>query len=278
MTAPVSYENDEMEQLDRLLEAIFRRYHYDFRRYARTHMGRRVARAQVSLGSPSITHLLDGVLDDPSAFSVLLEHLTVQVSDLFRDPNYYAVLREQVLPLVATYPRPRIWVAGCGTGEEAYSMAILLEEEGLLERSLIYATDIDAQSLQIGEAGAYDLERVRGFSENYFSAGGRGSLSDYYTAAYSKASFDSRLRRRILFSDHCLATDAAFAEVQLVSCRNVLIYFDRQLQDRAIGLLRESLCPRGFLGLGMEETPMFSSHAPSFEPFAAHERVYRLKG
>lgn len=278
MSVTAAYENDDVEQLDGLLEAIFRRYHYDFRHYARTHIARRIARARASLGSPSIRHLLDGVLRDPAAFGVLLEHLTVQVSDLFRDPSYYALLREQVVPLLATYPRPRIWVAGCGTGEEAYSMAILLEEEELLERSLIYATDIDARSLQIGEAGAYDLERVRGFSENYFRAGGRGSLSDYYTAAYARASFDPSLRRRILFSDHCLATDAAFAEVQLVSCRNVLIYFDGQLRDHAIGLLRESLCPRGFLGLGTKETLLFSRHASSFEPFAAHERVYRLKG
>jgi chemotaxis protein methyltransferase CheR len=277
MTSAATYEDDGVE-LDRLLEAIFQQYHYDFRHYVRTHMGRRVARAQVALQSPSITHLLDGILQDPATFSVLLRHLTVQVSDLFRDPSYYAVLREQVLPFVATYPHPRIWVAGCGTGEEAYSMAILLAEEALLERSLIYATDIDARSLEIGEAGAYDLDRVRGFSENYFRAGGRASLSDYYTAAYGKASFDLRLRRRIVFSDHCLATDSAFAEMQLVSCRNVLIYFDRKLQDRVTGLFRESLCHHGFLGLGSKETVAFSSHAPSFEPFDVHERLYRLKG
>lgn len=268
---------DDDVELEELLEAIFRMYHYDFRHYARTHVRRRVARAQATLRSPSIAHLLDAI-HDRAALSVLLHHLTVQVSDLFRDPSYFAVLREQVLPFVATYPCPRIWIAGCATGEEAYSMAILLEEEGLLDRSFIYATDIDAESLQFARAGVYDLERVRGFSENYFCAGGRASLSDYYTAAYSKAFFGPRLRQHILFSDHCLATDAAFAEVQLISCRNVLIYFNRQLQDRAIDVFRDSLCPRGFLGLGAKETLTFSSHAAGFEPFAVHDRVYRLKG
>ncbi|MBI3843887.1 MAG: protein-glutamate O-methyltransferase CheR [Planctomycetes bacterium] len=271
-----AYEENEVE-LDLLLETIFRRYHYDFRHYVRAYLHRRVARAQASLGSPSVTHLLDRVLHEPAVLTALLHHLTIQVSDLFRDPGYYARLREKVVPHLATYPSPRIWVAGCGTGEEAYSLAILLHEEGLLERSLIYATDIDAKSLQIGEAGTYDLERVRGFSENYFGAGGRASLSDYYTAAYSRAAFNPLLRKHVLFSDHCLATDTAFAEVQLVSCRNVFIYFDRQLQDRAIGLFRDSLCPRGFLGLGAKETLAFSSQVMAFEPFAAEERVYRLK-
>jgi chemotaxis protein methyltransferase CheR len=260
-----------------LLEAVFRRYHYDFRHYAPTHVQRRVGRAQAALGCPSLPRLLDRILDEPAAFTVLLRHLTVQVSDLFRDPRYFLALREQVLPHLATYPSIRIWVAGCGTGEEAYSLAILLAEAGLLERSLIYATDIDQEALHIGASGAYDLERVRGFSENYFGSGGRASLAEYYTAAYARAAFGPRLRERILFSDHCLATDAAFAEVQLVSCRNVLIYFDRELQDRAIGLFRASSCPRGFLGLGAKETLAFSTHARAFEQLTAQDRIYRLK-
>jgi chemotaxis protein methyltransferase CheR len=269
-------DGEDEVQVGALLEAIYRRYHYDFRHYARTHVHRRVAQALASLGCPSVAVLVDRVLGDSATFTALLDYLTIQVSDLFRDPSYYAALREKVLPHLATYPSPRIWVAGCGTGEEAYSMAILLHEEGLLERSLIYATDIDDESLRIGEAGAYDLDRMRCFSENYFRAGGRASLSDYYTAAYSWGAFVPRLRERILFSDHCLATDAAFAEVQLVSCRNVLIYFDQQLQHRAVGLFREALCPRGFLGLGTKETLAFSSHATSFEACAAQERIYRL--
>lgn len=265
------------DDLGPLFEAIFRRYHYDFRHYAPTHVRRRVHRAQAALRCQSVPELLDRVLDQPAAFAALLHHMTIQVSDLFRDPSYFLALREKVLPHLATYPSIRIWVAGCGTGEEAYSLAILLAEAGLLDRSLIYATDIDQDSLHIGESAAYDVKRLRGFSENYFHSGGGASLADYYTAAYSRAAFAPRLRQRILFSDHCLATDTAFAEVQLVSCRNVLIYFDRELQDRAIGLFRSSLSSRGFFGLGAKETLALSTHGTAFEPLAAAERIYRLK-
>lgn len=269
--------NANAVELDLLLEAIFRRYHYDFRHYARSLLHRRVARARSSLGSPTVTKLIERVVHEPAAFAELLRYLTIQVSDLFRDPSYFRVLREQVMPHLATYPSLRVWVAGCGTGEEAYSIAILLHEEGLLDRSLVYATDIDAESLRVAEAGTYDLDRVRGFSENYFRAGGRGSLSDYYTTAYSRAAFSPLLRKHVVFSDHCLATDSAFAEAQLVSCRNVLIYFDRELQDRAIGLFRDSLCPRGFLGLGPKETIAFSKHVAAFGSFARAERIHRLQ-
>lgn len=263
--------------LDLLLDSIYTRYHYDFRHYSRVHIRRQVERARTLAGSPSITELLDRILRDREAFAELLRCLTIQVSDLFRDPAYYAALRVKVLPHLATYPSLRIWVAGCGAGEEAYSLAILLVEEGLLERSLIYATDIDRESLRTAQAGAYDVARVREFSENYFRAGGRASLSDYYTAAYGRIAFSPSLREHVLFADHCLATDAAFAEVQLISCRNVFIYFDRELQDRALSLFRESLSPRGFLGLGTKETLAFSSHAAAFELLAMNERVYRVR-
>lgn len=269
--------SDDGLELELLLEAIFRRYHYDFRHYTPTHVRRRVARAQAALGCPSLAALRARIRHEPATFTALLHHLTIRVSDLFRDPGYFRAAREEVIPYLATYPSIRIWVAGCGAGEEAYSIAILLKEEGLLERSLIYATDIDQEALRIGESRVYALERVRGFSENYFRAGGRASLSDYYTAAYSRAAFNPELRRHILFSDHCLATDAVFAEVQMVSCRNVLIYFDHQLQDRAIGLFQEALCPRGFLGLGAKETLARSGRGAAFEPFAAAERIYRMR-
>ncbi|WOJ91227.1 protein-glutamate O-methyltransferase CheR [Methylocapsa polymorpha] len=276
MTASDAQEENDLE-LDLLLEAIYRTYHYDFRGYARSSLRRSVARGQSALGSPTITHLLDRILHESEAFAELLRYLTIQVSEFFRDPGYFRLLREKVMPHLATYPSLRIWVAGCGTGEEAYSIAIILHEEGLLERSLIYATDIDMESLKIAEAGVYELGRLRGFSENYFRSGGRASLSDYYAIAPSRAAFTPMLRKHILFSDHSLATDAAFAEMQLVSCRNVLIYFDRELQDRTIGLFRESLCPRGFLGLGPKETLTFSDHANSFEALANDERIYRMK-
>jgi len=264
-------------ELDLLTEAIYRAYHYDFRGYNRASLARRVAKAAADLASPTVLQLRERALADPACFAALLPYLTVQVSDLFRDPDYYRALRERVVPHLSTYPFIRVWVAGCATGEEAYSIAIVLREEGLLERSRIYATDIDAESLRIAERGIYSLERVRAFSESYFAMGGRASLSDYYTTAYGHAALDPALRQQIVFSDHSLATDAVFSEVQLVSCRNVLIYFDRTLQDRALGLFRDALCPRGFLGLGARETVAFSAHAQDFEPFAERERIFRRR-
>lgn len=265
------------DDLDALLDAIFEDYHYDFRAYARASLLRGVTRAKISLGASSIHGLIRMLSDDPAVFSELLRHLTIQVSDFFRDPNYFAAFRNDVVPHLATYPSLRIWVPGCGTGEEAYSIAIILHEEGLLERSLIYATDIAAHALETAATGIYDIGRVRGFSENYFQAGGRASLSDYYRARDSSTAFSRMLRRHILFSDHSLATDSVFAEVQMVSCRNVLIYFDRDLQTRAVDLFREAICPRGFLGLGANETLVYTEHARAFEPFAAAERIYRLR-
>lgn len=276
MTLVIDHDQDEAG-LDRLLDAIFRQYHYDFRHHARPVLHRRIARARSVLGGVTLVQLLDRVVREPEVFTQLLGWLTIQVSELFRDPGYFRVLRDEVLPYLATHPSPRIWVAGCGTGEEAYSIAILLHEAGLLDRSLVYATDVDAESLRSAAEGSYEVDRVRRFSESYFRAGGRGSLSDHYAAAYSHAAFLPRLRDRILFTDHCLATDSAFAEVHLVSCRNVMIYFDRELQDRAVGLFRESLSPRGFLGLGMKETLVCSKHAGAFEVAARAERIYRLR-
>lgn len=265
-------------ELDLLLEGIYRVYHYDFRAYSRQSMHRRVAQALPVLGCSTVSSLLDRVLHDPAAFGSLLPRLTVQVSELFRDPPYWRCLRDEVLPELATHPFVRVWIAGCGVGEEAYSMAILLHEAGLLGRSQIYATDIDSSSLEGAAAGVYELDRFRTFSENYFAAGGHASLSAYYTTAYARAAMAPFLRQRILFSDHSLATDAAFAEVQLVSCRNVLIYFDRSLQSRAIGLFAESLCPRGFLGLGSHESLRLTDHADRFDVMDAERKLFRFKG
>lgn len=263
-------------ELELLLEAIFKKYHYDFRGYAMASMRRRVATALSHFRAPNVAALQDMVVRDAKMFPELLRFLTVQVSDLFRDPSYFKSIRELVVPYLRTYPSLKLWVAGCSTGEEAYSLAILLSEEGLLERSLIYATDINPESLRIAEEGVYESGRFTQFSANYLAAGGRASLSDYYTARYSAAVLDRSLKKAILFSDHSLATDNAFAEVELVSCRNVLIYFDRPLQNRAIGVLRDSLCRRGFLGLGHRETLRFSAHASAFVEIAPHDRLYQL--
>ncbi|KQT11503.1 CheR family methyltransferase [Ramlibacter sp. Leaf400] len=258
-----------------LVEAIFLRYGQDFRDYAPASLKRRVLQAQQKMGAASISALQERVLHDPAQFAVLLQQLTVPVSEMFRDPEYFLALRRHVVPVLRTYPSVKVWVAGCSTGEEAYSMAILLLEEGLLERTICYATDINHASLDRARQGIYALDRMQSFTRNYQRAGGTGSFSDYYTAAYGGALFDKRLRGAITFADHSLATDAVFAETQLVSCRNVLIYFNKQLQDRALGLFHESLSHRGFLGLGTKETLEFSAHARHFEVVSRAERLYR---
>jgi len=262
-------------ELRLLLDAIYLKYHYDFRRYAVASLKRRLARAMVHFGCETLSRLQEKVLHEPDVFPRLLDFLTVQVSEMFRDPPYFRSLREKVVPLLRTYPSLKVWVAGCSAGEEAYSLAILLREEGLLERALIYATDINPHALAEAEAGVYELERIAGFTDNHHRSGARVSLSDYYTAAYGRAVFDKSLRKHIVFSDHSLATDSVFAEVQLVSCRNVLIYFNRELQDRAIGLFREALCRKGFLGIGAKESLRFSPHAEAFIELVREDRIFQ---
>jgi chemotaxis protein methyltransferase CheR len=214
-------------------------------------------------------------MHEPQVFFALLDHLTVQVSEMFRDPAYFRALREHVVPLLRTYPSLKIWVAGCSAGEEAYSLAILLREEGLLSRTLIYATDINPHTLQRAEAGIYPIDRIAGFTVNHRDSGATSSLSDYYTAAYGWAKFDKSLKEHIVFSDHSLATDSVFAEVQVVSCRNVLIYFDQVLQDRALGLFHDSLCRSGFLGIGSKESLRFSAQAGAFGALVRQDRIYQ---
>jgi len=227
------------------------------------------------MGCATISELQSRVVHESAAFSELLQYLTIPVTEMFRDPTYYAALREQVLPVLSTYPSLKIWVAGCSTGEEVYSLAILLKEEGLLERSMIYATDINPQSLEKARKGVFPLENMRAYTANYQAAGGRRAFSDYYTAAYNAALFDRSLCENVTFADHSLATDTVFAETQLISCRNVMIYFKKKLQDRALGLFHESLCHRGFLGLGSKESIDFSSYAQRFEPAVKRERLFR---
>jgi len=260
-----------------LIDAIFLKYHYDFRGYSGPSLKRRLTTAMSRFGCATLSQLQDKVLHDPAIFPPLLDYLTVQVSEMFRDPSYFRALRDKVIPLLRTYPSLKIWVAGCSTGEEVYSLAILLHEENLLSRTLIYATDINAHALEKAEAGVYDIDRIAGFTVNHRNAGGRSSLADFYSAAYGHAVFDKALKSHIVFSDHSLATDSVFAEVQLVSCRNVLIYFNRELQDRALGLFREALCRKGFLGLGSKESMRFSAHADDFDPVAETDRIYQRR-
>jgi chemotaxis protein methyltransferase CheR len=262
-------------ELELFLEALCQRYHYDFRGYARSSVLRRAAQAREHFGCRSLSMLQDKLLHEPNIVPRLLDFLTIQVSEMFRDPNYYRSLREEVLPHLKTFPSLKVWVAGCGEGEELYSLAILFREEGLEARTIFYATEINPAALRKAEAGIYDLERIPLFTENHRNSGGRSSLSEYYTAAYGAAVFDKGLRSRTVFSEHSLVSDQVFAEIHLVSCRNVLIYFDRELQDRAIGLFKDALVRGGFLGLGAKETLHFSGHSDAFAEFARAERIYR---
>lgn len=273
---PAANNTDDIE-LQLLIDAIFLKYHYDFRRYAAASLKRRLMAAMGRFNCRTFSQLQDRLLHDPDLFPVLLDFLTVPVSEMFRDPEYFRSLRESVVPILRTYPSLKVWVAGCSTGEEVYSLAILLREEGLLARTLIYATDINPHTLQKATAGVYDVERIAGFTEAHRRSGGKSSLSEYYSAAYGRAVFDKSLKEHIVFSDHSLATDSVFAEVHLVSCRNVLIYFNRELQDRAVGLFRDALCRKGFLGIGSKESLRFSAHAGSFATVSAENRIYQKR-
>jgi chemotaxis protein methyltransferase CheR len=267
----------EAIEINLLLEALYQRYHYDFRNYAQASIKRRLKQAREQLGFSTFSALQEGLLHNAALLSCVLDYLTIQVSEMFRDPSYFRALREKVLPHLRTYPSLRVWVAGCSEGEELYSLVILFREEGLEERTLFYATDISQDALDKASAGVYSLDRIQLFTENHRKSGGKSSLSDYYNAAYGRASFDRSLQRRVVFSDHSLVTDAVFAEMHLISCRNVLIYFDRSLQDRALGLFKDSLARKGFLGLGAKESLRFSSHAGAFGDFVREEKIYQRR-
>jgi chemotaxis protein methyltransferase CheR len=275
MKEPFTPEKVEDIEIRLLLEALYSRYHYDFRNYAMASVKRRVRQAREQLGFETLSALQESLLHDSSLLPRLLGYLTVQVSEMFRDPAYFRAIREKVVPHLRTYPSLKIWIAGCSSGEELYSFVILFREEGLEQRTLFYATDINEDALGQAEAGVFNLDRIQLFTENHRKSGGKSSLSDYYNAAYGRASFDKTLRQNVLFSDHSLVTDAVFAEMHLISCRNVLIYFDRDLQDRALALFKDSLARKGFLGLGAKESLRFSTQANSFSDFVREEKIYQ---
>jgi chemotaxis protein methyltransferase CheR len=262
-------------ELKLIVEAIYLQYQYDFRDYSLASLRRRLTQALADLGCATLSELQGRLLHDPAVFARLLQYLTVQVSEMFRDPGYFRAIRETVVPILKTYPSVKIWIAGCSTGEEVWSLAILLAEEGLAGRALLYATDINPEALRAAQAGIYTLDRMAGFSRNYLASGGRRSLSDYYHAAYDAASFGRSALCETVFADHSLASDSVFSETHLVSCRNVLIYFNRDLQNRALGLFRESLVRRGFLGLGSKESLRFSAHDDAFAELVPAQRIYQ---
>lgn len=275
-TRSSSPDIDDLE-IDLLLEAIFRRYQHDFRQYARSSIRRRMHRALGHFKVATIAVLMDRILRHEADFAELMGFLTIGVTDLFREPTSFLALRRSVAPVLATYPSLKVWVAGCATGEEVYSLVILFAEAGLLDRTLFYATDIDTSSLHTAERGIYELSRAADFSRAYQAAGGGRSLTDYCTAGYGAITFHRELRKKIVFSDHSLATDHVFCEVHLVTCRNVLMYFDRHLQDRAVGLFVDALVRKGFLGLGSHETLLFCHHRDEFDEVDRQQRIYQKR-
>ena len=271
--------NVELEQIEinLLLEAIYQRYGYDFRQYGQASIKRRLLHHLAKTESRTISDLIPRILRNESTFRSLFFDLSVTVTEMFRDPWFYLALRQKVLPFLRTFPFINVWLAGCATGEEVYSLAILLKEEGLYNRANIYATDFNDAALEKARARIYPMERIKEYSLNYQKAGGRGSLADYYQAHYQSIIIDASLQNNITFANHNLATDSAFAEMHLILCRNVLIYFNRSLQNRALSMFRDSLCYNGFLGLGGKETVQFSEVEHDFEEFAARERIYQCK-
>ena len=217
----------------------------------------------------------DRVLRDPDFLQQILLDFSINVTEMFRDPDFYKAIRKEVVPLLKTYPFIKIWHAGCSTGEEVYSMAILLQEEGLLERTQIYATDFNQNVLKSAKEGIYSVENVKEYTQNYLRAGGKENFSDYYTAHYDRVMMNKDLCENVLFAHHNLVTDSVFSEVNLVICRNVLIYFERVLQNRVVGLFKDSLISGGILCLGSKESLQFNEHAQLFSPFVGKEKIYR---
>jgi chemotaxis protein methyltransferase CheR len=245
----------ELEMIEErlFLEAVHARYGYDLRGYAPLSMGRRIRGVLAATGLPHLGELQHRILTDPALFGEVLGGLTVNVSDMFRDPNFYRTLRQRVVPRLRTYPLLRIWLAGCATGEEVYAMSILLAEEGLYDRTQIYATDLSPAALAAAQQGIYPADRLSAFAENHKESGGTSDFASYCTVAYDQIAMKEGLRRNVLFFGHNLVSDHVFAEMQLVFCRNVLIYFGGDLKASVLDKLHESLCPGGYLCLGGSE-------------------------
>lgn len=269
-------ENENIE-IALLLEAIFQKYGYDFRNYAKASLKRRI-KHRLSLSQiESISEMQHRVLNDIIFFEKLLLDLSINVTEMFRDPSFYLALRHKVIPLLKKEPILKIWHAGCATGEEIYSMAILLKEEGLYDKTQIYATDFNEVVLKKAKTGVFTVDNIKEYTANYQKAGGKCSFSDYYVAKYDSVKMDQSLKKNVVFADHNLVTDWVFGEMNIVICRNVLIYFDRDLQDRVFKLFCESLCDGGVMCLGSRESVRFSKYSNSFEDFEEKENIYRKK-
>ncbi|MGF1760706.1 protein-glutamate O-methyltransferase CheR [Photobacterium sagamiensis] len=269
--------SDEQLEIQLLLEAIFRKYGYDFRNYAFAHTKRRLEHRRAHEGLRSFSEMQHRVIRDEPFFNKVLLDLSINVTEMFRDPWFYQRVRDTVVPHLKTYPFIKVWHAGCSSGQEVYSMGILLEEEGVKDRVQIYATDFNERILEKAKLGIYPMDLVREYTANYQQSGGTRSFSDYYAADYDNVVMKSFLKDKMLFSPHNLVTDGVFGEMNIIFCRNVLIYFNRELQNRVLQLFCDSLCPGGFLCLGSKESLRFSDVADQFEVVSEREKIYRKK-
>lgn len=263
------------EEIELLLTDMLELHGYDFFEYSLASIKRRINRLMVIDKFPSVAELRYLVRTDKEYAARFVEEITVNVTEMFRDPLFYKTLRTKVLPELSRLPFIRIWHAGCATGEEVYSMAIVLEEAGLLDKSLLYATDINGAVLERAKKGIFPMNEMKLYSENYNRSGGMGEFSNYYTAGYNRVKFDDRLTSRMVFSTHNLVSDRSFNRFHLILCRNVLIYFNKELQERVLGLFSESLEPQGYLALGSKETMRFSHIAPLFTAVDEKQRIWR---
>ncbi len=269
-------ENEKIE-IKLLLQAIFEKYGYDFRNYQKASIKRRIERRLVLSHIDTISEMQHRLLYDEAFFETLLLDFSINVTHMFRDPSFFKALRENVIPLLKKQPHIKIWHAGCATGEEIYSMAILLKEEGIYDKTRIFATDINQKVIQTAKEGIYSIEGLKECTRNYKKAGGIESFADYYTAKFDRVLMDRSLTENITFADHNLATDSSFGEMDLIMCRNVLIYFNKELQDRVFSLFLDSLIDHGFLCLGSKETVRISDCSDAFEDFVTMEKIYRKR-
>lgn len=274
---PSAHEIEKME-IDMLLEGIRSRYGYDFTHYSRASLKRRVDRVREHGRLPSYTALLDKLYHDAGYFDEFLKGMSITVTEMFRDPLFYRALREKLVPMLKTFPFIKIWHAGCATGEEVYSMAILLHEEGFLNRARIYATDFNKHSLDKAQEGVYCAKNLHTARANYLAAGGTRDFADYTNASYDLVKFKDFLKERITFSYHNLVSDGVFGEMNLICCRNVLIYFDKALQDHVLSQFTESLRHGGFLCLGNKETLNYTAVKSLFEVVDARQRLFKKSG
>jgi chemotaxis protein methyltransferase CheR len=273
------HDNDGQNlEVELLLAGIQKRYGYDFTHYSHASLMRRLEKARAQAHVNRYTELLDKLLHDTQCFDEFLKAMSITVTGMFRDPLFYRTLREKIVPMLKTFPFIKIWHAGCATGEEVYSMALMLHEEGFLARARIYATDFNKRSLDTAERGVYPVKNVEAYTANYFEAGGTNDFSNYYSDSYELVKFKDFLKERITFSYHNLVSDGVFGEMNLICCRNVLIYFDKTLQDQVLAKFSESLRYGAFLCLGNKESLNFTAVKPLFTPVDKKQRIYRKSG